>query len=125
MLVEDGTCVGISLQDGTELRSKSVVITTGTFLGGQCHIGSDTVFDAGRFMRHDQVDDKNQIKIEPASVALSDSIKRHKFPVGRLRTGTPPRLSLASIDFSDLEPDQGDEKITWFSFQHAFNNFQM
>ena len=67
-------------------------------------------------MRHDQVDEKKQIKIEPASVALSESIKRLKFPVGRLRTGTPPRISRASIDFKDLEPDEGDEKITWFRF---------
>jgi len=125
LLVEDGVCVGISLQDGTQLRSKTVVITTGTFLGGQCHIGDDTVFDAGRFMRHDDLDAKQNIKIEPASLALSDSIKRLKFPVGRLRTGTPPRISMASIDYKGLEADVGDEDITWFSFDHAFKGFEM
>ena len=92
------------------------MITTGTFLGGQCHIGDDTVYDAGRFMRHDEVDDQKKIMIEPASVALSESIKRLNFPVGRLRTGTPPRISNASIDYSDMEADQGDDKISWFSF---------
>ena len=60
-------------------------------------------------MRHDDLDAKNNIKIEPASLALSDSIKRLKFPVGRLRTGTPPRISKASINFDGLEADVGDE----------------
>ena len=82
------------------------------------------MYDAGRFMRHDDVDDKKMIKIEPASVALSESIKRLKFPVGRLRTGTPPRISNQTIDYSGLEPDPGDEKTTWFSQLHSFNSFE-
>ena len=73
-------------------------------------------------MRHDEDNDNKKIVIEPASLALSDSIKRLNFPVGRLRTGTPPRISLATIDFSELEADKGDEKISWFSFQHLFDN---
>lgn len=83
------------------------------------------MFDAGRLMRHDDLDAKQNIKIEPASLALSDSIKRLKFPVGRLRTGTPPRISMASIDYRGLEADVGDEDITWFSFDHAFRGFEM
>lgn len=68
---------------------------------------------------------KETIKIEPASQALSDSIKRLEFPVSRLRTGTPPRISRKTIDYTGLEADHGDERITWFSFLHDFNNFQM
>ena len=103
LIVEDGKCVGITLADGTNLRAKSVVITTGTFLGGECHIGDDRQFSAGRFMRHTDKDDQGRFKIEPASLALSDSIKRLNFPVGRLRTGTPPRLSKATINYDGLE----------------------
>ena len=54
LIVEDGKCAGISLQDGTQLRSSSVVITTGTFLGGQCYIGANNVYEAGRFMRNEE-----------------------------------------------------------------------
>jgi len=50
LLVEDGSCVGVQMQDGVKLRAKSVVLTTGTFLGAMCHIGQEK-FPAGRFMR--------------------------------------------------------------------------
>ena len=58
-------------------------------------------------------------------MALSESIKRLQFPVSRLRTGTPPRLSNKTIDYSQLEADPGDEKITWFSFLNSFKDYQM
>lgn len=50
LIVQDGSCVGVEMQDGTKLRAKSVVLTTGTFLGAKCHIGQE-IFPAGRFMR--------------------------------------------------------------------------
>jgi tRNA uridine 5-carboxymethylaminomethyl modification enzyme len=60
--------------------------------------------EAGRFMRHTDVDmDSGETKLEPAQNALADSIRRFGFPVGRLRTGTPPRLSLKTINFDGLE----------------------
>ena len=102
-----------------------MVITTGTFLGGECHIGDDRQFKAGRFMRHTDTDSQGKMKIEPASLALSDSIKRLEFPVGRLRTGTPPRLSRATIDYTGLEEQKSDPVIQWFSFSHLFNGFEM
>lgn len=62
------------------------MLTTGTFLGGVCWIG-DEAMEAGRFMRQN-----GPVKLEPASNKLSDSIRRLGFPIGRLRTGTPPRI---------------------------------
>ena len=93
LLIEEGRCVGILLQDGTALRSKSVVMTTGTFLGGECFIGENYSVAAGRFMRHEEYETgaksieengdekmqekvKSYIKIEPASEALTRSIKK-------------------------------------------------
>ena len=65
------------------------------------------------------------MEVEPASNALARSIRRLKFPVARLRTGTPPRLSKASIDYAGLEKQSCDPEITWFSFVHAFSGFQL
>jgi tRNA uridine 5-carboxymethylaminomethyl modification enzyme len=84
------------------LKSKSVVLTTGTFLSATCHIGQE-VFPAGRFMRSKPAEDGDpQIKLEPPSNALAQSIKRLNFPIGRLRTGTPPRLSKKTINYDGL-----------------------
>lgn len=103
LLVEEGKCVGVLLEDGTTLRSKSVVLTTGTFLGAMCHIGQES-FPAGRFMRHNlNSGEGDQIKLEPPSNALSQSIRKLGFPIARLRTGTPPRLSKQSIDYEGLQ----------------------
>ena len=99
----EGRCTGISMEDGTRLTAKSVVLTTGTFLDAKCYIGQSEVVKAGRFMRHTDRTESNEMKVEPASSALAQSIKRLKFPVARLRTGTPPRLSRASIDYTGLE----------------------
>ena len=76
-------------------------------------------------MRHTDRTESNEMKVEPASSALAQSIKRLKFPVARLRTGTPPRLSRASIDYTGLEAQTCDSEISWFSFSHAFNGFQL
>ncbi len=96
--------MGVEMQDGVKLRSKSVVLTTGTFLAAQCHIGLESM-PAGRFMRHTDKDRENNVglKFEPPSNALAASIKRLNFPVSRLRTGTPPRLSKKTIDYTGLE----------------------
>ena len=91
------------MENGEELRARSVVLTTGTFLGAKCYIGETEVIKAGRFMRHTDRTKENELQVEPASTALAESIKRLKFPIGRLRTGTPPRLSKSSIDFTGLE----------------------
>ena len=80
---------GLMLADGRQLFAKSIVITTGTFLNGLCHVGH-TNFPAGR-------------RDEEAVLTLSDSLSKLGLELGRLKTGTPPRLLRTSIDFSKLE----------------------
>ena len=94
--------VGVRLESGEILGCSKVVITTGTFLGGEIHIGLD-VFPSGRMG-------------EAATFGLSKSLRDAGFQLGRLKTGTPPRLDRKTIDFSILEVQPGDEPPTPFSY---------
>jgi glucose-inhibited division protein A len=94
--------VGVKLESGEVLGCDKVVITTGTFLGGEIHIGLE-VFPSGRMG-------------EGATFGLSKSLRDAGFSLGRLKTGTPPRLSKGSIDFSQLEVQYGDEPPMPFSY---------
>ncbi len=94
-------------ENGTRFETKSVVLTTGTFLRGLIHIGREKI-TAGRF------GEKNNT--EKAAVKLSTTLERIGFELGRLKTGTPPRISKASIDFSVLEKQPGDKVPTPFSY---------
>ena len=94
--------VGVRLEGGEVLGCRKVVITTGTFLGGEIHIGLD-VFPSGRMG-------------EAATFGLSKSLSDAGFTMGRLKTGTPPRLDKKTIDFEDLEVQPGDEPPTPFSY---------
>ncbi|MCQ0969328.1 tRNA uridine-5-carboxymethylaminomethyl(34) synthesis enzyme MnmG (plasmid) [Paracoccus sp. TK19116] len=94
--------VGIVLVDGREVRAKAVVLTTGTFLGGRIFIG-DEVREAGRMG-------------DTASNALAASLDAFNLPRGRLKTGTPPRLSRASIDWDSLEAQPGDDEPSMLSY---------
>jgi tRNA uridine 5-carboxymethylaminomethyl modification enzyme len=96
------TVVGIELESGQQLRSRAVVLTTGTFLRGVIHIG-DTPKSGGRVG-------------ERASVRLADRLRAYDLPMGRLKTGTPPRLDGRSIDWVGLEMQSGDPDPTMFSF---------
>jgi tRNA uridine 5-carboxymethylaminomethyl modification enzyme len=102
LIVENNEVVGVEMQDTRRLGAKSVVIATGTFLNGTIHTGRQT-FSAGRAG-------------EPASIELAESLKRLNFPVGRLKTGTPPRLDGRTIDWDAFEPQSADEKPVPFSF---------
>lgn len=93
---------GVTTSMGTVYRSKCVVITPGTFLNGIIHIGERT-FPAGRLG-------------ESPSIALSETIRRLGFRVGRFKTGTPARLDKRTIDFSVMEEQPGDKPIRPFSF---------
>ena len=93
---------GIKLADGVEVSAKSVVMTTGTFLRGVIHIG-DVSRPGGR------MGDKPSIK-------LAERIDSFDLMMGRLKTGTPPRLSAKSIDWDVLEAQPGDDVPTMFSF---------
>lgn len=88
--------------DGEKFTSKKLVITTGTFLSGKIHIGSNTT-EAGRMG-------------EKPSIGLSNSLKRIGLNLGRLKTGTPPRLDANTINWSVLEKQEGDKPPRPFSF---------
>ena len=94
--------IGVRLESGQIIGCGKVVITTGTFLGGEIHIGLD-VFPSGRMG-------------EAATFGLSKSLREAGFNLGRLKTGTPPRLDRKSINFSILEAQPGDEPPTPFSY---------
>ena len=102
LVVENKQIIGIELQDTRRFGAKSVVIATGTFLNGTIHTGRRT-FSAGR-------------SGEPASIELAESLKKLEFPVGRLKTGTPPRLDGRTIDWDAFEEQPADEKMVAFSF---------
>jgi len=93
---------GIALEDGRRLGARAVIMATGTFLNGLIHTGKRT-YSGGRAG-------------EPASIELSASLRGLGFPVGRLKTGTPPRLDGRTIDWSAFEPQPGDKIPVPFSF---------
>ncbi|HET9218904.1 MAG TPA: tRNA uridine-5-carboxymethylaminomethyl(34) synthesis enzyme MnmG [Terriglobia bacterium] len=103
LLFEQGSIVGIELQDGRRVSARAVVLTTGTFLNGLIHIG-EKQFMAGR-------------SGEPASITLANGIRQLGFSWGRLKTGTPPRLDRRTIDFSAFEKQEGDVRPTPFSLR--------
>lgn len=91
----------ITLASGVEIKADKIVLTSGTFLRGLMHTGS-TQTSGGRVG-------------EAAATTLSDSLIRMGFPLGRLKTGTPPRLRRSSIDYSNLEEQPGDSPARPFS----------
>ncbi|KAI5804050.1 glucose inhibited division protein A-domain-containing protein [Peziza echinospora] len=97
-----GTVTGLRLESGETIFAKSIVITTGTFLGGEIHIGLEA-YPSGRIG-------------DPASLRLSKSLKDAGFKMGRLKTGTPPRLDGRTIDYTHLLPQPGDEPPMPFSY---------
>ena len=94
--------VGVRLESGEVIDCEKVVITTGTFLGGEIHIGLD-VFPSGRMG-------------EAATFGLSKSLREAGFQLGRLKTGTPPRLDKKTIDFSRLDIQPGEQPPVPFSY---------
>lgn len=102
LLVNNAKILGVEMQDGRRIAAKAVVIAAGTFLNGLVHTGRQT-YTAGRAG-------------EPASIELAESLKRLGFPVGRLKTGTPPRLDGRTINWSAFQPQEGDERPIPFSF---------
>lgn len=93
---------GVVLSDGQEIEASSIVLTTGTFLNGVIHIG-DVSRKAGRWG-------------DNASTQLADSLMRFDLPLGRLKTGTPPRLDGRTIAWDKLESQPGDAEPVLFSY---------
>jgi len=103
LIIDANILQGVQIADGRTFGCRTVVITTGTFLNGLIHVG-DRSRPAGRLGE------------EPA-VALAQSLKKLGFRIGRLKTGTPPRLDRNSIDYKQFEEQKGDETPTFFSFR--------
>ena len=102
-LLVDKECIrGVELQDARRIGAKAVIVATGTFLNGRIHTGRRS-YSGGRTG-------------EPASIELADALRRLGFPVGRLKTGTPPRLDGRTIDWDAFEPQPPDENPVAFSF---------
>ncbi len=101
--IHNAAVTGIELADGRRLFSRAVVITTGTFLNGLIHCGK-RVFQAGRAG-------------DPAALRLAENIRAIGFQMGRLKTGTPPRLDGRTIDYARFERQPGDENPVPFSFK--------
>ena len=93
---------GFTTSSGKKIKASKIILTTGTFLNGLIHIGEDRT-PAGRFN-------------EKPSTGLSDQLKKYNFKIGRLKTGTPPRLDSKSINFKCLEEQFADKDPYYFSF---------
>lgn len=102
LIVEGDTVRGIVTQMGLRFHAKAVVLTVGTFLGGKIHIGFSQ-YAGGRAG-------------DPPSIALAERLRALPFRVGRLKTGTPPRIDAKSVDFSGMVVQPGDDPLPRFSF---------
>ncbi len=102
LIVEGDRVTGVKTQMGLSFSARSVILTTGTFLGGRIHIGLEN-YTGGRAG-------------DSASIALAERLRELPFKVDRLKTGTPPRLDGRTIDYSQLAPQLGDTPLPVFSF---------
>ena len=105
LLVEDGKVLGVTTGIGMTIKSKSVVLTNGTFLNGLIHLGEKN-FGGGR-------------AAESNSVGLTECLTNLGFEAGRMKTGTPPRVDGRSLDFTKMEIQEGDETPSKFSFSNS------
>ncbi len=101
-IFEKNSIIGFVTQEGKKVLSSKVILTTGTFLNGLIHIGNEQTA-AGRFN-------------EKPSTGLSEQLEKYNFKIGRLKTGTPPRLDATTINFEKLEEQHADEDPYFFSF---------
>ncbi|MDQ6653254.1 MAG: tRNA uridine-5-carboxymethylaminomethyl(34) synthesis enzyme MnmG [Acidobacteriota bacterium] len=102
LLVNREKVCGVAMEDGRRIGARAVIMAAGTFLNGLVHTGRRT-YKAGRAG-------------EPASIELAEALKRLGFPVGRLKTGTPPRLDGRTIDWDAFQTQHADERPVAFSF---------
>ncbi len=102
LILERGQVRGIVTQLGIRIDAKAVVLTTGTFLDGLVHVGLSN-FPAGRLG-------------DPPAIRLAERLRDLSLPVGRLKTGTPPRIDGTTLDYSVMEEQPGDDPVPVFSF---------
>lgn len=102
LIVENDTVVGVVSQTGIRFKAKAVVLTVGTFLGGKIHIGLEQT-SGGRAG-------------DPPSIALANRLRELPFRVGRLKTGTPPRIDARTVNFDVMQAQPGDTPTPIFSY---------
>ena len=108
VLIEDKKAVGVKLYDGTLIHSKTVILTTGTYLNSKTLRGHDFKIEGPDG--------------EPTTYGISEQLKELGFDVTRLKTGTPPRIKKDSIDYSKVSLEPGDDEVTNFSFDGCIPN---
>ena len=101
-IFDENSIIGFETQSGKKVFCKKLILTTGTFLNGLIHVGEEQT-PAGRFN-------------EKPSTGLSEQLKKFNFKIGRLKTGTPPRLDGRTINFENLEEQKADDNPYYFSF---------
>ena len=101
-IFDKNSIIGFETQSGKTVFCKKLILTTGTFLNGLIHVGEEQT-PAGRFN-------------EKPSTGLSEQLKKYNFKIGRLKTGTPPRLDGRTINFENLEEQKADDNPYYFSF---------
>ncbi|MFC3909807.1 tRNA uridine-5-carboxymethylaminomethyl(34) synthesis enzyme MnmG [Legionella dresdenensis] len=102
MLVEGDRVTGVVTQMGLVIRARAIVLTVGTFLGGKIHVGMNQ-YAGGRAG-------------DPPAIALASRLRELDLPVGRLKTGTPPRIDGRSLDYSQMTVQHGDTPVPVFSY---------
>jgi tRNA uridine 5-carboxymethylaminomethyl modification enzyme len=111
-IFSNNTINGFLTLKGNKINCNKIILTTGTFLNGLIHIGDERI-PAGRFN-------------EKPSTGLSEQLEKYKFKIGRLKTGTPPRLDARTINFQNLEKQAADDNPYFFSFlTKSTNNKQL
>ena len=108
VLIEDKQAIGVKLYDGTNIYSKTVILTTGTYLNSRTLRGHEAKIEGPDG--------------EPTTKGISEQLAQLGFDVVRLKTGTPPRIKTNSIDYSQASLEPGDEEITNFSFDGKIDN---
>ncbi len=111
LIIEDGRVAGIKTSLGIEIRSKSVVLTNGTFLNGLIHIG-DKQYGGGRAG-------------ESAAYGITEDLIKAGFESGRMKTGTPPRVDGRSLDYTRMNEERGDERPDKFSYSDETKPLQV
>ncbi len=110
LIIENNKILGVKTQMGFEFKSKTVILTNGTFLNGLMHIGS-TQLKGGRMA-------------EAASIGITEQLKSAGFTTGRMKTGTPARIDGRSINFEKLVEQKGDENPACFSYNNTDNKLK-
>lgn len=117
LIIENKSIKGIIDDKNNEYLSNHVILTTGTFLNGKVYISNKTE-EGGRYY-------KNTLEPEPAISNITKQLKSYGFDIKELKTGTPPRIDINTINFDGLEIQESDDKPTPLSFLNIYNNVEL